>query len=297
MKKYIIRQKGWVFDDDTYNYDGHHDLIGIYDTKEEAMEKVDHFNHVFFLSSAFLRNRYQRNYNYSLNGDSYVKSDNLAALVAKALDVNLDEIYPPRNSLFMKDPEKYLSKLTSAQVKAILLELDFSFFTCIELEKEVDYLFKIKRNPALWKEHEDLSYYSDPDDFYYFDDDRDSDKHRIVKTKFDCYYYAIFDDSYYIIYELNRDKLLKGPIQHLSDTPALLSQIIENCPAIQYNVEDEVIEFTKEITPVELMSLDAVLSTPILLCEKIKITDIPLLNITNSYVYKEASKKYDLHKT
>lgn len=295
MKKYLIRRIGWVFDDDWFNYDGEHSIEGVYNTESEVRERHEYLSHIYFLSQSFMSRPFQLNYDHTTNGDKFVDRDLLAQLVAKCINVDIDEIYSPRKGFIWRNEEQYLSKLSRVQVMDILTKLRLSFFNIIEIDTQSYYLYTFKRNPQIWSSILEYEYYTNPNDYYNFYDDSDSDRLRIVNSKLECYYYATRQGHEPITWRLCEKELIIGSLDKLSDTPNLLSQLIQNCMNLDYNNERQIIVFSKEVTAKELMMLDAVLSEPILIVEKLSLDTIVLESESNTFIHKEINRKYNLH--
>lgn len=293
MQKYIVRSIGWVFDDDWHNYDGEHDVEGIYATEIEAIKRVDYLNYIYFLGNIDKGRPFQLNYNYSSNGEEFLNRDLLVDLIAKHLGIKKELLF--KEGRFTRSyEENYLSKLSEKQVKDILLTLKLSFFTYVEFKFDNYHLYKFKRNPDIWHKQFESSLESNPHYYYYFFDYRDSDKIRLVNTKLECYYYAANHDDDSITWQLSSEKMILGTIEELSATPELLIQVIKNSPNISINNINQSIVFSKEVTPQEIMSLDATLTKPILIIEKVPIDELPLFDVTKTYTFKEVKRKYGL---
>lgn len=295
MKKYLVRSIGWVFDDDWYNYDGEHDIEGFYDSKDEAIKRVDYLNHRHFLARIFISRPYQLTYNYSLRGEEFMDKNLLAELIAQKIEVEKEEIYNPKKGFIWRNEVEYLNKLSEKQVKEILKALKMTFFKLFEFNAEGEIsLYQFKRNPDLWNRFVENSDYSNPDDYYIFFDDRDADKVRLVSTIRECYYYAINQHYDSITWGLTSEHLICGALKELSYTPELLTQIIKNSTNIKYDPENKLVIFSKDITSEEIMSLDSVLIKPILLIEKVHIDSLPIQQELNSYIYNEIKRKYNI---
>ena len=102
MKKYIIRSIGWIFDDDWYNFDGDHDVVGIYDSKEEAENKVDELNHIYFLDQRFLTRSLQISYIQNEANYSLVHENKIASMISKFINVDLDHIYQNGRGFYLE---------------------------------------------------------------------------------------------------------------------------------------------------------------------------------------------------
>jgi len=71
MKKYIIRNLGWPFNDSTYEPDGEHNLVEIFSDYQKAKERLDFLNREFFLYFFDDLRRFQTYGDFSTNFASY----------------------------------------------------------------------------------------------------------------------------------------------------------------------------------------------------------------------------------
>lgn len=292
MKKYVIRSIGWVFDDDWYNYDGPHEIAGVYDHESDAIERVDELNHRHFLSRVFISRRFQLNYGTSSGKEQFLDRNLLAKLIAKNIGVDVQSIYDPQYGFIWRDEIRYLKKLRTAQVKEILETIGLTFFTYVELSEENYFFYKVKRNPILWHRHMEEEGYGNPEHYYYLFDDRDADKHRLVSTRLEGYFYAVKQEYDPITWKLSQGNMISGSLEDLSKTPNLLEQIVKISENIAYDDSKQTMVFNKAVTPEELMSLDALLLHPILLLEKIPVASLSVYDEENTYLSKEIKKKY-----
>jgi len=292
MKNYIVRRIGWVFDDDWYNFDGNHDIESIYKTEKEAISRVDHLNHIYFIHMGFTSRPFQLNFNHTKK-DEFVSRDNLANLISSNLKIDLAEIYNPRKGFIWKDRFSYLSKLNTKQISKILKEVNLSFFKYYEFNSDNLVLHTFIRNPKLWAKYVDE--FTPADEFYSFYDDRDmNDNFRIANTRLECYYYAIEDDYNSIKRKLNEETFYSGELKKISNSPDLLNSIIEQSPNITYNTSKSQLAFDKNVTANELMLLDSVLNDPILLLKEIPVTKSIFKNEEGRSFYQEIKDKYKI---
>ena len=127
MSYFIVRKVGWVFDDDWYNYDGDHDVEGVYHSEKEAKDRVNLLNHIYFLYWGFMSRPFQVKYNAQRQYE-FVSRDELAVLVSKYLEVEISELYNPKKGFIWRNESEYLRKLSREQVSNICSKININFF-------------------------------------------------------------------------------------------------------------------------------------------------------------------------
>lgn len=293
VKKYIIRNIGWFYDDEQYNFDGEQRVEAIYERKSEALNRVDELNHMYFMALVFINTVFQSLYTNYEGSEEHINRDRLARLIADAIDVDVDTFYSPRKGFFLKNDGPYKELLTKKHVKEILAQLKFKFFICSEVEEGNIAFYKFKRNPEVWSPVLIRDQYMTPEELYDYYYNEEGSELRLVRTKAECYFYALnsWDP---IRYELNHDKLISGTYEALSTTPDLLAQVIKNSPHIAYDETGKYLVFHKEVTPEEVMSLDSVLKHPILIIEEHILDEKSITNKSDDYYYKALRKKFSV---
>lgn len=282
MKKYVIRSIGWVFDDDWYNFDGEHDIEGIYESEEEAYEKCIKLNSIFFLYHFERLGSYQVNLpGPNLKNVEFVNISWIADYIAEELSFNREEIWGTRTGR-LKGNQQVLSHLNQKQIEVILKHTGLSFFKIYEFNSEEPFLFEFKRNEMIWDVLYDENEDGPPEHFYYFHDDRDHDQKRAVTSIIECYEFALFSPFSSFEHDLTSRITVKGSLQELSRTPNLLKTVLSTCKQIIYHEEERRLVFKSPSAPEELMRLDAVLIQPILIWEKISIDHIQ--KVSSSYI-------------
>lgn len=274
MKKYMIRSVGWIFDDDWYNYDGEHDIEGVYDSKEEANERCQKLNSTFFLYYFEVLYKYQINLpGPGLDDLEFVDVSWIAEYLVKELNINKEDIWDRRISR-LRANRMVLSQLNLQQIESILQYTNLTFFKIFEFNSEELFLLEFKRNEAIWGRFYDKDYHGLAEHYYYFYDDRDQDQKRVVSSIIDCYQYALCDLHASIESHLLSEIKIRGTLRELSKTPQLLQTVLTSCMQIDYLEDEQRIVFKSPLVPEELMRLDAVLKQPILLWEKIPINQL-----------------------
>lgn len=282
MKKYVIRSIGWVFDDDWYNYDGEHDIEGIYDSQNEANERCLKLNSIFFLYHFERLGSYQVNLpGPNLKKVEFVNISWIADYIVEELNFLREEIRDPRTGQ-LKGNQQVLSHLTQKQIEAILDHTGLSFFKIYEFNSEEPFLFEFKRNEMIWDVLYDENEYGRPEYFYHFHDDRDHHQKRAVTSIIECYEFALLSPFSSFEHDLTSRITIKGSLQELSRTPNLLKAVLSTCKQIVYHAEERRLVFSPPSVPEELMRLDAVLIQPILIWEKVSIDHIQ--KVSTSYI-------------
>jgi len=276
MKRYIIRSVGWIFDDYWYNFDGDYDVEGVHDTEEEALERKKYLNHKHFLNYFSSLDRFQLNYGYETGeSTSLIDVKKILLLISNKLNISEEQILNTGYSTLIYD-ELITEEESIELVDEILKVNGFSFFRIIEFESEDIFFYQTKRNPKVWSKFYNKSMSGEEEWYYYFHLDG-RDERRAVRTKKECYEYAINEAYSELRNQLHKHKLIKGKINELSATPAILENILRESKNIGY--DNESIIFKHSVSAEELMMLDSVLINPILLLEKVKIEDLHRIDI------------------
>lgn len=283
MKKYVIRSIGWVYDDDWYNYDGAHDIEGVYDSREEAEARCQRLNANYLLAYFPYLRRYQLKFGYgSARNPEFVDNTKMALFLAKELGVHPHQ-FIDRRTKQISVARNIIDELKSrpALVAQAMKLGGLHFFKLFEFEEDHLYLFHFKKNPEVWRKLYEAKFsnlYPDPNFFYYYYDEREADHRRAVQTIKECYEYAVTYEHHPIGWQLQLSTLITGTLAELSPTPDLLLGVLSNTKHISYQEEGH-LAFDKDVTPEELMSIDAVLKQPLLLMEKVDLADVPKASV------------------
>jgi len=276
MKKYVLRSVGWIFDDDWYNFDDVHDLVGIYNTKEEAVEKKVALDFLFFLYQFPYLSRYQLKFlNHApKENPEFVDVKKARILLAEKLNLKEEELFDfnSRPPDFRKDKKQLLKNIPQVELHQIMKSIKLEFFKIYEFDEDEIFFYHFKKNPffSAWNIYEE----EEPNYYFYDGRDRDPLVKRAVTTIKEAYEFALQKSDGFgqtIGPILTRKVLIKGDFSDLSHIPQILESIIQNSETISFDVDSKSIKFKAPIAVEELMALDSVLKEPLLILEKVGI--------------------------
>ncbi len=259
MKKYFVRNIGWVFNDSMYDNDGTHQMVKAFDSKEEAIEfkqKIDreYFTYVFDWIHKYVT--------WSDNKDYQEIKDSVNDYLINELGCNPTIRLYPDNTEYSHF--RFLQKPTNAQLDELIKRFRVSFFKISEFDKANNLTFI----NAIFSG--DYNYSSE----YLTDCDGNinllfTSKYeamdRFKKEKIDEY---VFEDK--IFFLIHKHALLKEKLENLSSFPDIIKDFISNNKQISYL--DEQIIIQPGITTESLLQLNSLLKKPFLIFEEKGIT-------------------------
>jgi len=298
MKKYVLRSLGWIFDDDWYNFDDVQDLEGVYNSQEEATERKQYLDFIFFLNFFPYLGRYQiKFWEYSsYQKPEFVDVKKARTLLAKKLNLSKEKLFDSDD--YYQDirvEKKHLLKNIPLQdISEIMKSIKLEFFKIVEFDSEEIFFYHFKRNRILdcW---EVMNMHGIHENELYFYDGRDRNPmaKRAVSTIKEAYEFALRFDGYSSIEsELIQHPAIQGDFSELSQMPKVLESIIQNSKSISYDLDSKTVKFTKPIAIDELMALDSVLKNPVLIVEKVGIEALEKVDVT--WLKNNVKKEYGL---
>ncbi|MFK7934510.1 MAG: hypothetical protein AB8G22_13445, partial [Saprospiraceae bacterium] len=128
MKQYVIRSIGWVFDDDWYNYDGEHDIVGCYSYKAEDDEKCKILNHQYFFDYFPVRRKFQLNYCFK-PAYKFLDTEKIIEFLANYLGLDKEKLAKQLDRI---DNNLEIKQSISPEIiEQILNEHHFTFFKIV----------------------------------------------------------------------------------------------------------------------------------------------------------------------
>jgi len=181
MKKYVLRSLGWIFDDDWYNFDDVQDLVDIYDSKEEAIQKKQYLEFLLFLNQLPYIGRYQTKFldsNLKLKPE-FIDTKKAQTLLAEKLNLKKEELFESDSHYpsFFHNKKHLLKNVSLIDIQEIMEAINLNFFRIIEFDSEEIFFYHIKKNNGLseWGTWEE-----DNSDFYFYDS---RDRNPMVKEQ------------------------------------------------------------------------------------------------------------------
>lgn len=260
MSKYLLRNIGWPHNDSTYEFDGEQQVVEIFDTKEEAVQRRNYLNREYLLYNL---DRIER---FEVWGENHRKHFNkvnncLVSQFGFNPSVTLYGYFASSysTSMFWEKPnDKSLDQLVEL--------FGVKFFSIIEIPAEDHVHFFTARVNEVYTNY--------PDDYL-------MDYHGVQNIHFashmDAYerFISGLEDELYEI-KSNGNLILKGSVEDLTNLPHIFSSVVDKSEYLKY--ENNALIIAYNIDAQTFSKVNPLLKNPILLFESEALKEMEVFN-------------------
>ena len=273
MKSYVIRLANWVYNDQSYDYNGHGQIGSIFSNFEEANRERAQ------LEREFLLDEFNSFFRFEVGPDTVEHQKDRRTKISRFLydefnfnpTILLNWSFYKINMFYEKPTDGQLDKLVSVigayQYKLIEYPESDSFEVLTAwINKKI-----INRNENIYLEN------------------GDSGGPRFFLSEQEAYDHLL--ESYELKWHLghfNRNSYFRKSIEELTDLPNVLKDLISESPFLSHDENGLNIKY--EIDKPTLGRLFKLLKDPILLFEKREIKDDDLVNLNEKYRMTQINK-------
>jgi hypothetical protein len=262
MSKYLLRNIGWPHNDSTYEFDGEQQVVEIFDTKEEAIQRRDYLNREYLLYNLNCIERFEA------WGENYQKHfEKVNNLLVSQFGFNpsvaLYSYFASNYSIFMfweRPDDKSLDQLVEL--------FGVKFFSIIEIPAEDHvHLFTARINEV---------YTNYPDDYLM---DYHGAQNMYFANHMDAYERFI-SELEHELYDIksNGNLILKGSIEDLTNLPHIFSSVVDESEHLKY--ENNALTIDCNVDAQTFSKLNPLLKNPILLFEKEPLKEMEVFDQT-----------------
>jgi len=250
--KYLVREVGWVFNDSTFDNDGHYRTVEIFDSEIQAKAKKEELEFEYFLHRLEFIHRYESYGNYKENFRNY-KSKITKCLVQEFnLNPTIQLMGHYGYSSFM-----FLQELNPGDVQKLLEVMNIDFFSIVEIEDSKQLQYEAKLNPIYYEGREE-----------YLWDYHGTNRLRF-DTKLEAFKRFIKEEYHFYHFTFNKNPKLAGTLNEISELPDVLNTLIQSTTELEYLNEELIL--LRESSPNIILQLNELLKEPILLFDEVEI--------------------------
>jgi hypothetical protein len=274
MKKYIIRESGWAYNDSSYDREGMLQIAYAFADRNEAMD------YLRFLNREYLCGNFYRIFDLEAGTPGMDRKEyleGLSSLLVDEMGFNPTIRLPLRVDMTL---HMFPEKPTDEQIDRIVDAFDLTFFRLVELpEEQTEFYYAL-----LYQDHD--TGYSE----YMYD-------HHEGKQLFFASAYEALDQyrTSQMRYEWYRDKWMNLPADangKWTELPAVLATLVEHSPFLRY--EEGKLQLSYNSDTETLVQLNALLAKPLLVLEPVQLSEADhytSVDIDGTMAYNEVSWK------